>query len=170
MIDADVRDRDDAAAICAAVFDLIRPDVDRMGIDVYSDYRDDEMPPEVLAAQRRLTESIRRRHTKRADISLVVTPDEAEWADAEVYAPWSIDVVVYGRPSVMLACLHDCASSVVVELTEVDAAVLRDRVAHLAPLVLLADVHRRRREDRRRARAARRTERRAALQRLLHLQ
>lgn len=174
VIDADVLDRDDAAAICAAVFDLVRSDLRSMGIDVYSDYRDDEMPEPVLAAQARLNALIRRRHTKRSapDISLSLTPDDPEWADAELYAPWSICVSGYATPHAStewLVDLDDCGMSVVVALTHEDAAVLRDRVAHLAPLVPLADVHRRRREHRRQARATRRTARRTTLKRLLHL-
>lgn len=173
-IDADVRDRDDAAAVCAAIFDLVRPDLRSMGIDVCSDYRDDEMPEPVLAAQARLNALARRRHTKRSDpgISLSLTPDDAEWADAELFAPWSIYVSGHVTPhpsSKSIVDLHDCAMSIVVELTDDAAAVLREQVAHIAPLVLLADIHRRRREARERAREARRAERRAKLRRALRI-
>jgi len=173
-IDAHVRDRDDAATVSAAIFDLVRPDLRCVSIDVCSDYRDDQMPEPVLAAQARLTALIRRRHPKRSDpgISLSLTPDDPEWADAELYAPWSIYVSGYVTPNASresIVGLHDCASSIVVELTDADAAMLRERVAHIAPLVPLAEVHRRRREKRERARAARRDERHARLRRLLHI-
>ncbi|WP_129336961.1 hypothetical protein [Cellulomonas endophytica] len=147
-IDKHVTDRIEAAAICSAVLDVLRPHVGSAEFDVYSDYGN-EMPAPVRDAEQRLEEAARQRPRTPPDprMGLVLAPDQAPWSDFETYASWSIDVGLYDKTGEWLADFHDSGYSISVALTDGEAHELRRRVERHATLELLSVIHLRRREE-----------------------
>lgn len=148
-IDKHVTDRGEAAAICAAVLDVLRPRLGSAQVDVYSDYAD-QMPEPVKESERRLAAAGARRPKPPPDdrMGAVVSVDDPEWQDVEMYAPWSIDVEVKNADGEWLADFCDSGYSVVVALDPGSADVLRARIDSIAPVLLLSEIRLRRRHER----------------------
>lgn len=148
-IDKHVTDRGEAAAICAAVLDVLRPLLGTAEVDVYSDYRE-QMPEPVKEAERRLTAAGVRRPKPPPDdrMGVVVSVGDPEWPDIETYASWSIDVDIKGADGEWLADFCDSGYSVVVALDSGSAEALRARIDSIAPVLLLSEIHLRRRRER----------------------
>lgn len=155
-VDKDVTDRAEAAAICAALLDFLRPRLGSAQVDVYSDYAD-QMPEPVKESERRLAAAGARRPKPPPDnrMGVVVSVGDPEWPDVESYASWSIDVEIKSADGEWLADFCDSGYSVVVALDPDSAEVLRARIDSVAPLLLLSEIRlRRRREKNERRRQA----------------
>lgn len=167
VLDKDITARAEAGRVCEAVLDLLRPHLRTVSVDAYSDYQD-QMPPEVVTVEATLKELGRRRG--RGDPGMGVELDpvlDDHWVLLRAYAAWSINVDLLGEDGRDLGCFHDCAYSVVAELTTTEAQKLSAELRDIAPVVPLAAVHARRRAARDEARSARRDRRRAMISRLL---
>jgi hypothetical protein len=115
VVDADNVSRD-TVAICAAVFDVLGPDVATAEVDAYSDF-DDQMPSDIRAAEGWLRELGMRDAASDPGIGVVVPrSDLVGWAIALAYAPWATRVALHDAAGVSLAALEDGAHLVTVEL------------------------------------------------------
>jgi hypothetical protein len=147
-IDRHVTDRGEAAAICAAVLEVLRPLLGTAQVDVYSDYSE-QMPEPVKDAERRLTAAGGRRLKPPPDdrMGLVVSVGDPEWQDIETYASWSINVEIKGAEGEWLADFCDSGYSVVAALDTGEAEALRARIDSIAPVLPLSEINLRRRRE-----------------------
>lgn len=149
-------DRGQADQVCRAVLNLLRPHIGLIEIDAYTD--DDELSDPARQAQAWLrgTGSARGRGDPGMGIRLDPS-DEQHWQALRDYAARSIHVQLWGgRRERELGTLHDCASSVVVALTDPELTHLADTLGDLGSWVSLAQL----RAAHRRARRAKWTARR----------
>ncbi|WP_298457643.1 hypothetical protein [uncultured Cellulomonas sp.] len=155
-IDKAVTDRAEAEAVCAAVMEVLRPVIRSAQIDVFTDHPE-HMQEDVRRAEAQLVAEAERRKKRGSDgrLGLVVSTGDLEWSAVESYAGWSINVDLTGADGEDLATFHDCGYSVVAELTDDEAVVLRARLAAIAPVNLLSDIHGRGRTEKRTARRSR---------------
>lgn len=142
-----IDDRDEAAVVCAAVFEVLGPALGWAVVDAYSDYRD-HLPAEVDKAQHSLRELGARQHGGDAGMGVQIWRGSPEWDLVAAYAPWSIHVELRAKNGRCLATLHDCGFAVTAELTADEAATLRQRVSEVSRLVLLSEFRERQREER----------------------
>ena len=159
--DADAEDRERMALACDVLLELLRPQVQWLQVDAYSDF-DDVMPADVREVEDWIAargESRRRSNLGRMGVELDPT-DDADWHQLCIYASWSINVDLFDdRP---LATFHDSGWSVTARLTPAQATIANQqlpaswKMVPLAP-ILLAQKQQRRlaRLDRRAARAVR---------------
>jgi len=82
--------------------------------------------------------------------------DDQHWNALCAYAPWSINVNLYGADGEDLGGFYDSGSSIVASLTPSEAAQLSARTADIGPLVLLKEVHARRKQEQKARRFLRR--------------
>ncbi|MBO1753190.1 hypothetical protein J4G33_15390 [Actinotalea sp. BY-33] len=155
-IDKAVTDRAEAEAVCAAVIDVLRPVIRSARIDVFTD-SPEKMPDDVRRAEAHLAAAGRDRKRRGSDgrMGLVVRRGDPEWSAVESYAAWSINAELTGADDQDLATFHDCGYSVVAALTDDEVAALRLRLAPIAPVNLLSDIHDRRRSEKRAVRHSR---------------
>jgi len=73
--------------------------------------------------------------------------DDQHWNALCAYAKWSINVNLYGADGEDLGGFYDSGSSIVASLTTSEAAQLSARTADIGPLVLLKEVHARRKQE-----------------------
>jgi len=167
-VDKDVVDRAEATVVCSAVLDLLRPRLDRVVIDAYSDYRDAQ-PDDVAEAERWLLAKGALNRPGDPGWAIELDPADAEhWANLRRYAPWSINVNLCADPDPRpIATLHDCGYSVTAYLTPNEAANLAEAVVVVAPVLPLALLHARRRAQKAELRAVRRAKRRLRFANLL---
>lgn len=147
-IDRHITDRGEAAAICAAVLDVLRPILGTAQVDVFSDYSA-QMPEPVKKAERRLAAAGGRRLPSPPDdrMGLVVSVGDPKWPDIETYASWSIDVEIKGADGEWLADFCDSGYSVVAALDTGEVEALRARIDLIASVLLLSEINLRRRRE-----------------------
>lgn len=166
VVDKHITSRAEAARVCDAVLDLLRPHLRSVTIDAYSDYHD-QLPEDVVTAEARLKDLGGQRGGSDRGMGIDLDPSrEDHWRILRTYAAWSINVDLFGEHGRELGCLHDCGYSVVAELTSAEAGTLSDQLSGVAPLLPLTAVGVRRRAERDDARAAGRDRRRARINRL----
>jgi len=157
VVDKDLSNRGEASRVCVAVLQTLRPHLRLVVVDAYSDDAD-ELTAEARQAEawlrRRGARQGRRpwhRRTWPADPGMGIELDPADddqWNALCAYAPWSINVNLYGANSEDLGGFYDSGSSIVASLTATDAAHLSAATADIGPLVLLREVHARRKQQR----------------------
>ncbi len=156
FIDQDILDRGDAAVVCSVVLDVLGPDVTAAQIDAYTD-GGSEMPEEIRVVQ----EDLRRIGVgqRRGDPCMGIELDLHNPVHArllQLFAPWSINVDLYGPAELDIATFHDCGMSVHFRASPEQAAHVAVRLTALGITVISeADINERRRQ-RRRTRWARR--------------
>ena len=163
-VDKSVVDRAEADLVCSAVLTLLRPRMDLVFIDAYSDYHDSLSDDAAEAERWLLAKGASRR---RGDPGMAVRLDPTDndhWAVLLRYAPWSInvDLCAHSDPK-PIATLHDCAGSVTAYLTPDEAANLAETVAAVAPVLPLDLLRARMRSERAAARSTRHAERRSRI-------
>lgn len=156
VIDKAVTDRAEAVAVCAAVIEVLRPVIRSAKIDVFTDFPE-QMPEDVRRAEAQLVAIAEGRKKRGSDgrMGLVVTTGDPGWSAVESYAAWSINADLTGADEEDLATFHDCGHSVVAALRDDEVAALRARLAPIASVHLLSDIHDRRRSEKRAARRSR---------------
>lgn len=169
-VEKDIVDRQEAIIACREVLNLLRPHLDTATVDAYSDYRD-ELPPDAAEAERWLRE--RGRTLGRSDEGMGIDLDLADgkhWEVLNAYAPWSINVDLFGAGGRDLGGLYDCGLGIVAALTAAEAAILGDRLAPISPVLPLSEYHARQRAEDEARRAERRARRRQWLRSKLRRQ
>jgi hypothetical protein len=152
VVDKDVTDRAEAAAVCDAVLDAVKSRLVFATVDAYSDY-DDEMTPAAREAQRKLFAMGKEQGLRDPGMGVNLDlRDPTAWAVLRAFAPWSINVDLWDAASNNFATFHDCGYSVVVDLSDEDASAIRSRLSPIAPVLPLGVVHARRRGERRASR------------------
>lgn len=135
----DIRDRGLAAKACHAVLGVLQSRIARARIDAYTDFRK-AITPEAAAAEEALMNLGKRQHRGDPGMGVQLDLSTTEHRDLLArYAPWSIDVDLYGADDVLVANFHDCAYSIGALLTPDEASDLAARLAdelHLKPLDL----------------------------------
>jgi hypothetical protein len=157
VLDKDVTDRGEASRACVAVLQTLRPHVRLVVVDAYTDYAD-ELTAEARQAEawlRRRGEHQGRRPWRRrtwpADPGMGIEVDPADdqhWYALSAYAPWSINVDLYGPDNEDLGGFYDSGYSIVATLTETEVAEISPTLADIGALVLLKEVHARRKQER----------------------
>lgn len=131
VVDEDIRDRALASRVCGAVLSVMRPRIARAAIDAFTDVRK-IITPEARAAEDELMalSSAQRKGKRRfhrpsegMQVDLRASNDQ-EWGLLVSYAPWSINVDLYGRLDEHIGTFHDCAFSITVKLSPDEAALL----------------------------------------------
>ena len=166
-VDKWVVDRAEADLVCSAVLTLLRPRINLVFVDAYSDFHD-SLSDEAAEAERWLLAkgALQRRWDSGITVQLDPT-DNDHWAVLLRYAPWSINVDLCANSDPKaIATLHDCAGSVTAYLTPDEAANLAETVAAVAPVLPLDLLHARRRSERAAARSACHAERRSRIAKL----
>lgn len=161
VVGKDIVDRGEATLACQAVLDVLRHRVMRVWIDAYSDYAD-ELPPVVVQAQDWLREKGRARGSGDPGMGIELDPsDDSSWDVVRTYASWSINVELTADPDAyqVIACLHDCGSSVTAELTTDEAVEVSRKLADSVPVVPLHEARERDELEWATAREARRIKR-----------
>ena len=138
--------RDEANEACLGVLEVLRPALRLAVIDVYSDF-DETMPPHVTEAARQLRQHAGEQRDRGMGVEVEV--DDDNWQAISAYAPWSINVELYGEHGSHLGTLHDCGYTITADLTEAEANSLQERLAHISELISLRDLQERRRQARR---------------------
>lgn len=166
LVDADggepaPEDRERMTLACDVLLELLRPQVQSLQVDAYSDH-DDVMPAKVREVEDWIAargEARPRSNLGRMGVELDPL-DDKDWQRLRVYAAWSINVDIFGNWP--LATFHDSGRSVTARLSPAQATTANQRLPaswKMVPLgpILLAQKQQRRRArlDRRAARAAR---------------
>lgn len=146
-MDGQLTDRGQADAACAVVLDVLRPVIVAAHVDVHTDHAS-EMPDAVRRAEDQLAAVGQRRRKRFGDdrMDVVVTMRDPEWLAVETYASWSINVELEGADGQHLVTFHDCGYSIIADLDDDEVDAVRARLSGVAPVVLLAEIHARRRQ------------------------
>jgi len=134
--------REAAAQVCSAVLQVLASQAPWAYVDAWSDYRD-ELPLQVQQAEEGLWRLQRERDGVDTGMGIDIDRmDAAQEALLRTYAAWSIHVELLsaaGQPA--LAVLHDSASSVTAELTDVEVGQLNGCIEGAATGELLQRLH-----------------------------
>ncbi len=142
-------DREQAVLVCTAVLEVLRPSLGSAVVDAYSDHAD--KPSAAAQAEIQLRQRGAKRESGDPGMAVEIELDEEGWDLVLAYAPWSINVELIGIDGSDLATLHDCGRSVVADLTDEEAATLRQRLAEVSAVTSLGEHRERRRQARRRS-------------------
>lgn len=152
LFDQDAVGRDEAALVCSIILDALRDDLKTAHVDAYSDYDSSAMPDDVRVAEAALRKIGATQH--RRDPHMGIELDLANPAHVnllDTYAPWSINVDLYGDDDEDLGTFHDGAASIHFRAPPLQAAKIAERLTDVGPIVSL-EVHDERRRQQRRAR------------------
>lgn len=112
VFDKDLVDRDEAALVCAVILDVLRADLKAAHVDAYSDY-ESEMPDRVRVAEAALRELGATQHPRDPSMGIELDLIDATHASLlDIYAPWSINVDLFGLGHKHVGTFHDCATSI----------------------------------------------------------
>lgn len=129
--------RDIAVLACAAVLEILRPDVRAISVDAYSDFRD-QLPAEVEQVQAWLRARGASRRGGDPGMGIELNPGDAEdWRALSVYASWSIHVELDDGDGRGLGTLHDCGRSITAWLRNEQVETLAERIAGFGTLKVI---------------------------------
>lgn len=147
LFDKDLAARDEAALVCAVLLEVLRDDLRVAHVDAYSDFDSSDMPEDVRVAETALRKIGGAQHRRDPGMGIqldLCNPEQASLLDA--YAPWSINVDLYGDDDEPLGTVHDSAASIHFRAHPQQAVQIAARLTDVGPIVSL-EVHDERRRQ-----------------------
>lgn len=154
LFDKDLAARDEAALVCGVILDVLRDDLKTAHVDAYTDFDSAEVPEDVRAAESALRKIGAAQHRRDPHMGIELDLPNPEHASLlGTYAPWSINVDLYGDDDEYLGSFHDGATSIHFRAGPRQAVEIAGRLTDVGA-VISEDLHNERRRQLRHSRSA----------------